>query len=98
MIVECKFWHGTEEFLKAISQLFDRYLTLRDTKAALLIFVTNKDFTNVISTIKNEIKKHQYFFKENTERGRSFFSYVFRLAQDKDKLVDLYVIAFHFYK
>ena len=31
---ECKFWHGASEFLTAISQLFDRYLTWRDSKAA----------------------------------------------------------------
>lgn len=35
-IGECKFWHGASEFSKAINQLFDRYLTWRDSKVALI--------------------------------------------------------------
>jgi hypothetical protein len=54
-VAECKFWHGSSEFHKAISQLFDRYLTWRDSKAALMLFVIDKDFTNFIETIKKEI-------------------------------------------
>lgn len=37
-VAECKFWHGAAEFLAVISQLFDRYLTWRDSKLALLMF------------------------------------------------------------
>ena len=64
-VAECKFWHGNSEFLKAISQLFDRYLTWRDSKVSLILFVTNKDFSNVLETIKSEVKTHPYFIKEN---------------------------------
>ena len=48
-VAECKFWKGASEFHKAINQLFDRYLTWRDSKVALIFFVTNKDFSKVIS-------------------------------------------------
>jgi hypothetical protein len=97
-VAECKFWHGGSEFLKAISQLFDRYLTWRDSKSALLIFVTNKEFTSVLQTIKTEIKKHPYFVKENGNRGETSLSYIFSLPQDKDKSVFFEVIAFHYDK
>lgn len=97
-VAECKFWHGAEEFLKAISQLFDRYLTWRDSKVALIMFVKNKDFTNVLSTIKTEAKNHPYFLKETGSRGESSFSYLFSLPQDKNKHVFLEIIAFHYDK
>lgn len=97
-VAECKFWHGSSEFLKAISQLFDRYLTWRDSKTALILFSENKDFTSVLNTIKTDIKTHPYYVKENGVRGDSSFSYIFRLPQDKDKEVFFEVIVFHFDK
>jgi hypothetical protein len=97
-VAECKFWHGSSEFLKAISQLFDRYLTWRDSKVALLMFVTNKDFTSVLNLIKTDIKNHPYFNKEIGNRGETSISYVFRLPQDKDKTVFFEVIVFHYDK
>jgi len=97
-IAECKIWYGLSEFLKAISQLFDRYLTWRDSKAALIFFVKNKDFTNVLETIKKDIKTHQYYLRENGIRRESSFSYIFTLPSDKHKEVFLEVIAFNFYE
>lgn len=97
-VAECKFWHGASEFHKAISQLFDRYLTWRDSKAALMLFVTNKDFTNVIDTIKKETPNHPYFLKTTGTRGETSFSFHFHLPQDKDKVVFLEIIAFHYDK
>lgn len=97
-VAECKFWHGSSEFLKAISQLFDRYLTWRDSKAALLMFVTNNDFTNVLRTVKEDIKTHQYFTKEVGNRGESSFSYIFHLPQDNNKVVFFEVQLFHYDK
>ncbi|GAB6393796.1 MAG: hypothetical protein MdMp024_0108 [Bacteroidales bacterium] len=97
-VAECKFWHGANEFQNAISQLFDRYLTWRDSKTALLMFVKNNDFTNVIQAIKAEAQKHPYFVKENGNKGDSSFSYIFHLPKDKDKTVLFEIIAFHFDK
>lgn len=97
-VAECKFWHGSSEFLKAISQLFDRYLTWRDSKAALIIFVRNKDFNNVLQTIKTEIKAHSYYTKEIGSRGETSYSYIFHLPQDKDKIVYFEVLIFHYDK
>jgi hypothetical protein len=97
-VAECKFWHGGSEFLKAISQLFERYLTWRDSKTALILFVKNKDFSNVITTMKNDIISHPYFVKQNGNRGESSFSYIFRLPQDVQKEVFLEIILFHYDK
>jgi len=97
-VAECKFWHGASEFHKAISQLFDRYLTWRDSKAALLMFVKNKDFSNVITTLKDEAKKHPYYKQEKGSRGETSFSYLFRLPQDENKDVYFEIMLFHYDK
>lgn len=97
-IAECKFWHGASEYLKAISQLFDRYLTWRDSKVAVILFIENKDFTNVLKTIKEETPNHEYYIMHKEDRGESSFSYDFHLKQDKDKLVQVEIMAFHFDK
>lgn len=95
-IAECKFWHGQSEFHQAISQLFDKYLTWRDSKVALIFFVTNKDFTNVLKSIKEEAKKNEYFVKYIDDRNDSSFSYIFRLPQDPNKEIFLEILAFHY--
>lgn len=95
-IAECKFWKGKSEFHKAINQLFERYLTWRDSKVALLIFVDNVDFTKIINSIPNDAKSHPYFVKENGQRGETSFSYIFHLPSDINKEVYLEIILFHF--
>ena len=95
---ECKFWRGASEYHKAIDQLFERYLTWRDSKVAVILFVKNKEFTAVIDTIKTETEKHKYFKSFTGNRGESSFSYKFSLPQDKDKIVYLEVMSFHFDK
>ncbi len=97
-IAECKFWHGSSEFLKAISQLFDRYLTWRDSKVAIIMFSKNKDFSSVLKTIKDDISSHEYFTKYIGDKGESSFTYEFRLPQDKEKKVEVEIMAFHFDK
>lgn len=95
-VAECKIWHGASEFQNAISQLFNRYLTWRDSKTALILFVTNKDFSKVIETIKSETKLHQYYVKDFGNRGETSFSYIFHLPNDPGKMVLLEIIVFHF--
>lgn len=42
-IAECKFWTGEKGFLRTIDQLLN-YLTWRDTKTSVIMFVRQKDF------------------------------------------------------
>lgn len=97
-VAECKFWHGASEFQAAISQLFDRYLTWRDSKAALLMFVKNKDFSNVLLQIQKGARAHPLFIKSTGNRGETSFSFIFCLPQDKDKQVLFEVMVFHYDK
>lgn len=96
-IAECKIWHGQKQFLEAISQLFDRYLTWRDSKVAVMMFVKNKEMTNIVQTVKETVSKHDYFVEElDTTTKDSSFSYKFHLKDDKEKAVFLEVMLFHF--
>lgn len=97
-IAECKFWHGKKHFLEAINQLFDRYLTWRDSKTALIVFVNGTDFSNVLSTIKDSIVTHPYYVRFNEKHNDTSLNYIFRLPQDANKEVYLEVIAFNFDK
>jgi len=95
-VAECKFWKGSSEFHQAVNQLFDRYLTWRDSKVALIFFVQNKDFSKVLETVKVEAQKHSYYKKVINYNGESSFSYIYRLPNDEDKEVFLEIILFHF--
>jgi hypothetical protein len=95
-VAECKFWAGEKELKGAISQLFDRYLTWRDSKAALIVFVQNKSFTNVLNQIKKIVSDHEYFLEDTGQNGKSTYSFLMHLPEDSDKKVFLEVILFHF--
>ena len=97
-IAECKFWHGPSLFQQAISQLFDRYLTWRDSKTALMVFVNGTGFTKVLNSIKENIVSHPYYVRPNKAHSDTSTNYIFSLPQDKNKEVFLEVMVFNFDK
>jgi hypothetical protein len=50
-IAECKFWKGENSFIETIDQLLS-YLSWRDTKAAMVVFNRNADFSDVLAKIR----------------------------------------------
>jgi hypothetical protein len=56
-IGECKFWHGPKKFREAIEQLLG-YTVWRDTKAAIILFITNQDATAVIDKAGDCLTTH----------------------------------------
>lgn len=95
-VAECKVWHGQSEMKKAITQLFDRYLTWRDSKTAMIMFVPTVSFATVLESMKSAVVEHPYFVKECPPKGESSFSYIMHLPNDPTKEVQMQVIAFHF--
>lgn len=57
-IGECKVWAGPKTMDDALDQLFG-YLVWRDTKAAILLFIRNKDVSAVIDKAVAKIKQHK---------------------------------------
>ena len=95
-IAECKIWKGEKYLLSAISQLVDRYVTWRDTKTALIVFVKSDGFADIVKKANAAIKKHEYYVRSRGATEETSFSYVFRLPNDKDREINLELMLFHF--
>lgn len=94
-ISEFKIWKGEKKLLEDIDQLY-KYLTWRDTKTALVIFVNNKDFSNVIDTVKKTIPKHSLYKELKEIKDETSLGYIFKFPEDSHKVVFLEVMLFHF--
>jgi hypothetical protein len=93
-IAECKFWKGEKAFLETIDQLLS-YLSWRDTKAAIIIFNRNVNFTDVLQTITAAVPKHPHFKREERKRADTSFRYVFGHPEDKNRELTVTVMAFN---
>lgn len=92
-IAECKFWKGAKEFLNAIDQLIG-YKPWRDTKTALLIFNTNKIFSNVLKSIPDIVRNHPNFKWEIDYKIDTGFRFLMHHPNDIDREFVLTVLAF----
>ncbi|MBZ5534057.1 MAG: hypothetical protein LAO20_21720 [Acidobacteriia bacterium] len=92
-IAECKFWKREKVFLGTIEQLLS-YLSWRDTKAVVLVFNRNADFTAVLSKIAEITQKHNNFKRALGKSDESTFRYVFGQPNDANREIALTVMAF----
>jgi hypothetical protein len=95
-IAECKWWTGAAGFHSTINQLFDNYITWRDNKVAILFFVDNKDFSNVLRQIEAEAKLHPYYLHFIDINDNSNFKFIFRQKDDANNKVQVEIMFFHF--
>ncbi len=96
-IAECKFWKGAKKYHETINQLFG-YLTTRDSKAAIMMFVEQKDFQGVINTVKHETPNHCQYKQLRKETYESSIAYDFSHPDDLQKIIRIEVMLFHFPK
>ena len=92
-VAECKFWSGAAKLIETITQLLG-YLSWRDSKAAILIFNRNRDFSRVLETIPSTVREHANFQKDEGRRSETSFRYAFRHKDDAAKIVHVTVMAF----
>ena len=93
-VAECKFWRGIKSYYAAIDQLLS-YLTWRDSKTALILFVDNKKIIPIIQQINDETKNHRNFVKKDEPTSKSWLNYTFHLNGDKNRELKLAVLIFH---
>jgi hypothetical protein len=93
-IGECKFWKGQKSFLATISQLLG-YLTWRDSKAAVIMFVPNKDFSSAVDVAKFSVSEHPNFIKFVNEKDETWINYEFHLNGDRNRTVKIAVMLYH---
>lgn len=93
-IGECKFWKGEKGYLATIDQLLN-YLTWRDSKVAVIIFVKKHEFTGVLKKIKEATPKHSNYISYKGDSDETWFNYLFHLNGDKDRNVHLAVMVYN---
>lgn len=94
VIAELKFWHGQKGFLDTITQLLG-YLTRRDSKAAVAMFVKNKNFSSVLEIAQLGIKDHGNFLGFVKEQEEGWYHYRFHINDDQNREVKLSLMLFH---
>ncbi|ESX10828.1 hypothetical protein X768_13950 [Mesorhizobium sp. LSJC265A00] len=93
-IAECKFWRGEKGYLETIDQLLG-YLSWRDTKAAILLFNRNKDFTNVCNLAREATLKHPKCKRQTKTRSESSWQFLFSHRDDPNREMLITVSAFN---
>lgn len=94
-VAECKYWGGEKLYLETIDQIL-KYLTWRDSKAAVIVFVKNADFSSVIQKVKEVTPTHANFVSFDGQKEETFLSYKVSLNGDPDRKLFLTVLLFHF--
>ena len=93
-VAECKIWKGDAVYQKAIDQLLS-YLTWRDSKSAVIMFVKNKEITNVLNQVQSATEKHPCYVKYDGSPSEGRFDFEFHLPNDKSRSVRVTVLCFH---
>ncbi len=94
-IAECKYWGGEKLYLETIDQILG-YLTWRDSKSAIILFVKNADFSSVLQKVKKSTPSHPNYVKFLEERENTWLSYKVLLNGDAGRELYLTVLLFHF--
>jgi len=92
-IAECKVWRGKKNFLETIDQ-FLSYLSWRDTKAAVVIFSRNSNFTDVLSTIADAAPTHPNCKRDLGKSDETTFRYIFHQPNAPNREIHLAVMVF----
>jgi len=91
-IAECKYWHGPQTLTEALDQLLG-YLTWRDTKAALVMFNRNKNFTAMVKKMVETTTEHANCKRGPTQETETRFRYVFASKHDAAREIIINVTA-----
>ena len=94
-VAECKYWGGEKLYLETIDQIL-KYLTWRDSKAAIIIFVKNADFSSVIKKVKEVTPTHANFVSYDGQKEDTYLNYKVSLNGDPERRLFLTVLLFHF--
>ena len=93
-VAECKWWDGPKKHTDTIDQLLG-YLTWRDSKTAIVVFVDRKDFSNVLKQIDETTQAHPCFVRFMGSQDETWLNYQFHFPGDPDRMVKVGVLAFH---
>jgi hypothetical protein len=92
-VAECKYWKGAKSASAAVDQLLS-YLSWRDTKAALIIFVRESGFTGILVKLEQAIQEHPACVAFVRRDGETATRWRLLRPGDPERSVDLCVLAF----
>ncbi|MBW8241799.1 hypothetical protein K1F50_03235 [Muricauda oceani] len=93
-IGECKIWKGPKGFLETIDQILG-YLTWRDSKAAIMMFVPNQIISGVRKATEESAKGHPNFVRVLDVINEGWTNYRFHIESDPRTYVTLAVQLYH---
>ncbi len=94
LVAECKFWEGIRSFEKALERL-EGYLTLRDTHAALIVFVRGKDVHGPVAEAEAFVASLPGAKKLKGADGGTDFRFRLKSTRYEERAVTLHVQFFH---
>ena len=92
-IAECMIWHGPKRLLGKLDQLLG-YVTWRDTKAAVVLFSRNKDFSAVLQKVRDTVPTHECCKRDLGQPSETQFRYLFHQPRDSNREVTVTILAF----
>lgn len=99
-IAECGMWGGPQTLSGAdevggkISQLLERYLTWRDTKTAVILFVDRDLFSSILEKIPDAVEEHPLCAGLKEKKQKNWWQYSFDRPDDGGNQVDVAILAF----
>ena len=92
-IGECKIWGRPSEVQPAVDQIMN-YITLRDTKTALLFFVKKASMSGIMDQVAEKIRGHGMYTETSSESATEMRC-VFRHPRDQSLTFQLAVQLYH---
>ncbi|HEV7564548.1 MAG TPA: hypothetical protein VGO31_01150 [Microbacteriaceae bacterium] len=93
-ICECKFWSGSKGFADSIDQLFG-YTTWRDAKLAIIMFVREKNLTEIVARARSTLEEHPQFERSVATPEPTELRAVMKWPGDDARKLDLHVFLVH---
>ncbi|MGX1886980.1 hypothetical protein [Streptomyces sp. NPDC055287] len=93
-IGECKIWRGPKTIIDTLDQLLS-YLTWRDTKAALLLFIRSGSPSDVIAKAVIKFREHPNYKRDGQHATEERHDFVFAANSDPEREIKLAFLPFH---
>ncbi|WP_030775894.1 hypothetical protein [Streptomyces sp. NRRL F-2664] len=93
-IGECKIWRGPKTITDTLNQLLS-YLTWRDTKAALVLFIRSGIPSETIAKALVKFREHPNYKREGQQLTGERHDFVFTATSDPNQEIKLAFLPFH---
>ncbi|MFJ4623026.1 hypothetical protein [Streptomyces sp. NPDC088812] len=92
-IGECKIWRGPKTITTTLDQLLG-YLTWRDTKAALLLFIRTGQVSDILPKAVAKFREHPNYKRDGEHAEEERYDFVFHTSGDTAREIKLAFLPF----